>query len=102
MTEPNWQKKIEEIEAEIYDPSPSNNNSNNHKPSLNNIIITVREWFSTLPTVGKAIVGVFGIMLALSLLQTVFSLVKLLLGFVVLAGIVYFGYQFLNNNKNNS
>lgn len=98
MTEPNWQKKIEEIEAEIYEPSPSDHN----KPSLSNIMITVREWFSSLPTVGKAIVGVFGIMLALSLLQTVFSVVKFLLSFAILGGIVYFGYKFVNNNKNNS
>lgn len=96
MSEPNWQKKIEEIEAEIYDSFPPEN------LNKNNLISTIRNWFSTLPTAGKAIVGVFGVMLVLSLLNTVFSLVKLLLSVAVLGVIFYFGYQLINKKNSNS
>jgi hypothetical protein len=93
MSEPNWQQKLEEIEAEIYNSTPSNHT---HQT---NLLFMVRDWFLALPNAGQVVVGIFAVMLTLSLLNTVFSLVKLLLSLSILGVIVYFGYQFLNKDN---
>ncbi len=93
MSEPNWKKKLEEIEAEIYDSTPTNN------PNKTNFVPVVREWFLALPPAGRVVVGIFGVMLVLSLLGTVFSLVKFLLTLSILGVIVYFGYRLINNKN---
>lgn len=94
MSESNWQKKLEEIEAEIYDSTPTNN------ANIPNFVLVVRNWFLALPNAGQVVVGIFAVMLTLSLLNTVFSLVKLLLSLSILGVIVYFGYQFINKDNN--
>lgn len=54
----------------------------------------VKNWFISLPAVGKVIVGLFGFAVTISLLKAVFSLVQLAISLAFLSVIVYFVYQF--------
>jgi len=96
MSQPNWQEKIEEIEAEIFDSSAM------EKPNLNqfnDLMNTVKNWFLALPNAGKALVTLLGIVVVISLLNTVFALVRLLLSLGILAAIFYFAYQLVKKNN---
>lgn len=90
--QPQWQKKLEEIEAEI---SNSNNNPLNaiNSEQSKNMFMQVKNWFISLPSVGKVIVGLFGFMVTVSLLKTVFSLLQLAISLLFLGIIIYFVYQ---------
>lgn len=92
-----WAEKLEQIEAEIYDSTPLTPPNNPEK----SVIPTVKNWFLALPTVGKVIIAIFGIMLVLSLVNTVFSIVKFVFGIAILGLIIYTAYRFLNNKKDN-
>lgn len=85
----NWQQKLEEIEVEISEVTPIAKEKSAHA------ISAIKNWFVTLPPVGKVIVSLFAISLSFSLLKTVFSLLQLLFSLAILGVIGYFGYQFL-------
>jgi hypothetical protein len=92
----NWQEKLEKMEAEIYEATPLNPPNNPEK----SVIPMISNWFSSLPTGGKVIIAVFGTMLAFSLINTVFSLVKSLLTIAILGGVLYFIYRVVVKQKN--
>lgn len=85
----NWKKKLEEIEVEISNVTPI------AKEKSASVVATVKDWFLTLPPVGKVIVSLFGIAVFFSLLKTVFSLLQLLVSLAILGVIGYFAYQFV-------
>ena len=86
----NWQKKLQDLEAQIHNSSSANQN----------LLPRIRQWFANLATPGKAVVVVVGVVFTLSLLNTVFWLAKLLLSLTILGGIVYFAYKLLFAHKN--
>ena len=87
----NWQRKIEEIEAEI-----DNSSSSFGLPEkVQGIVGTLKQWFSQLPTPGKVIVAVAGVTLSFSVLNTVFHLVTSLVSLAVMGGLLYLGYKFV-------
>ncbi|BAQ60545.1 hypothetical protein GM3708_951 [Geminocystis sp. NIES-3708] len=89
----NNRKKIEEIEAELFNSTPI-------KPkTFSSLIISVQNWFISLPSGGKVIVGVFGLMVAFSLLKTVLSLVQLTFSLAILVVIGYIVFQFVSKSK---
>jgi hypothetical protein len=90
----NNRKKLEELEAEILNSTPIKNKT------FGSIFTSVKNWFFTLPTGGKVIVGVLGLMMAFSLLRTVLSLVQLAFSLAILAGIFYLVFQFVIKPKN--
>lgn len=91
-TEPqeNWTKKLEELEKEI------SNSTSGSESWLNQI----KNQFSILPNTGKIIVGFLGLFIALSLISTLFSLVRLAISLAIFSVIIYFGYQFFLARKN--
>lgn len=91
-------KKLEEIEAEISNSSQNPLNAINSEKSKN-IFMQVKNWFISLPAVGKVIVGLFGFAVTISLLKAVFSLVQLAISLAFLSVIVYFVYQFFIKSK---
>jgi len=91
----NWQEKLEKMEAEIYEATPLNPPNNPEK----SVIPVVGNWFSALPTGGKVIIAVFGTLLAFSLINTVFSIVKSLLTIAILGGVLYFIYRIVVKQK---
>jgi uncharacterized protein YacL len=91
-TEPqqDWTKRLEDLETEI--------NGLNSNPQ--NWLDKISNWFLTLPSTGQIIIGILGLMVALSLLNTVFSLIKLLISLAIFSFIVYFGYNLGKRGKN--
>ncbi|MBD2392643.1 hypothetical protein H6G11_00025 [Cyanobacterium aponinum FACHB-4101] len=96
--QPQWKKKLEEIEAEISNSSQNPLNAINSEKSKN-IFMQVKNWFISLPAVGKVIVGLFGFAVTIFLLKAVFSLVQLAISLAFLSVIVYFVYQFFIKSK---
>jgi hypothetical protein len=94
----NWQQKLEELEVEISNTTPIN------KETSMNAIENIKNWFLSLPPIGKIIIGLFAISVFFSLLKTVFSLLQLLFSLAIVGVIGYFAYQFIlkSNNQNNS
>lgn len=90
----NNRKKLEELEAEILNSTPLKTKTFAH------IVTSVKTWFFTLPTGGKVIVGVLGLMIAFSLLKTVLSIVQLAFSLTLLAVIFYIVFQFVVKPKN--
>lgn len=89
----NNQKKIKELEAEIL------NTTSVKTKDFGNLITSVKNWFFTLPTGGKVIVGVLSLMIAFSLLRTVLSIVQLAFSLAILASIFYIVFQFIVKPK---
>jgi hypothetical protein len=89
----NNRKKIEEIEAELFNSTPI-------KPkTFSSIVASVQNWFATLPSAGKVVVGVFGLMIAFSLLRTVLSVIQLAFSLAILGVIFYIVFQFVSKPK---
>jgi ABC-type phosphate transport system permease subunit len=92
-SEYNNRKKLEQLEAEIY-------NSTSVKPeAFTSFVKSVKNWFATLPSAGKVVVGVFGLMIAFSVLRTVLSIVQLTFSLVILGVIFYIVFQFVSKPK---
>lgn len=94
-SEKNWQEKIEQIEAEIYEATPLNPPNN----AQGSVIPIIQNWFTNLPTGGKVIISVFGIMLLFSVINTVFSILKSLLSILVIGVVFYIAYKFVNSKS---
>lgn len=89
----NNRKKIEEIKAELFNSTPL-------KPkTLSSIVTSVQNWFATLPSGGKVVVGVFGLMIAFSLLKTFLSVIQLAFSLTILGIIFYIVFQFMSKSK---
>lgn len=93
----NNRKKLEELEAEIY-------NSTSVKPqtftqTFSSIVTSVKNWFATLPSGGKVVVGVFGLMIAFSLLKTFLSVIQLAFSLAILGVVFYIVFQFVSKPK---
>lgn len=95
---PEWQKKLEEMEAEIYNSNQIPLNPINSEKSIN-MFIKLKTWFISLPTLGQIVLSFFGLMIIASLLKTIFSLVQLAISLLFLGLIIYFIYQLLIKSK---
>lgn len=93
-SENNPRKTLEEIEKEMF----NSNSPQNQK--ISSLISSVKNWFTALPSTGKVIVGIVGIMISFSLLKTVLSIVQLVFSLGILAVIFYLVYQFVVKPKN--
>jgi len=91
----NNRKTIDELEAEILNSTPLKNNQKN----FTQIITSVQNWFFTLPSAGKIVVGLFGVMISFSLLRTVLSIVQLVFSLLILGGIFYILFEFVFKQK---
>lgn len=86
-------KRIEEIEAELFNSTPI-------KPkTFSGLVTSVKNWFATLPSGGKVVVGVFGLMIAFSLLKTFLSVIQLAFSLAILGVIFYIVVQFMSKSK---
>jgi hypothetical protein len=95
---PNWQRKLEELEVEINATPISEGNTNPTPPyqsKLTEVLTMVTQWFNQLPSLGKIIVAVAGVMMTLSLLSTVLKLVTALISLSILGVFLYITYRLL-------
>ncbi len=91
----NLQEKFKEIQVEISNDIPINEQtSSNVVEKLRHWSIMVKNWFITLPPIGKIVVGLFGISVCFSLLKTVLSLLQLLFSLAILGVVGYGFYHF--------
>lgn len=94
-SENNKRKTIEELEAQMF----NSNSSPTKTKTFSGLVTSVKNWFATLPSAGKVVVGVFGLMIAFSLLKTVLSLVQLAITLGILGVIFYIVFQFISKPK---
>lgn len=85
-----WSKKIEDLKTGIENKNWKDQNWLN----------PVKTWFLSLPKIAQIIVGISGVFLAISLVNTVFSLVRLLISVAILSLVFYGVYQVLIVPKN--
>jgi hypothetical protein len=94
----NWQRKLEELEAEI-NPTPiaeeKQDQAYPYQDKMTKIFTIIVQWFNQLPSLGKIIVTVVGAMITLSLLSTVFKLVTALVSLCILGILLYITYKLL-------
>lgn len=101
----NWQQKLEEIEAEIDRATTSASQNFKTKvrprieidpsPQVKNWLKSGRDWFETLPQVGKIAVGIGALWLSFSVLSAFLHLLSSLISIAVMALILYLGYKFV-------
>lgn len=87
-----WKERLEQIESEINQfsvkPMP---NAETRQTWLRQI----SNWFDSLPTIAKVGVGIVGVIIGLSLLNTVLRLITALITIAILGGIGLFVYNLL-------
>ncbi|MGC9503998.1 hypothetical protein [Baaleninema sp.] len=90
-----WQRKLQELELDIDRRQPGNDNLPEEESpnSLQALYQQARTWFQNLPPIGQVAVGIGGILLGFSILQTLLRLVSLAISVAILAVLVYGGYR---------
>ncbi len=97
--QPNWQKRLEELEKEVnqtLETTPIR--LENTQSTLEKAFSRLQTWYKGLPTAAKVIVAVGGGLVALSLLNSVLRLVTSLISLAILALICYGLYKFVTKS----
>ncbi|USR90146.1 hypothetical protein NEA10_15005 [Phormidium yuhuli AB48] len=102
-SQPDWQRKLQELEQDIDrklgDRSQSQETFNTTplpeqtQTTISSLYHQAKTWFQTLPTIGQVAVGIGTVVLSLSVLQTVMRLVTLGISLAVIAVVGYMGYR---------
>lgn len=74
----------------------------NSSPKVQNWIDSSKNWFSTLPKIGKTAVAIGGVWLGFSILGAVFHVVSSLVSIVVVGSILYIGYRLFTSNSDSN
>ena len=102
---PNWKRRLQELEKEINqstfgqntrkeEPFNSFSEHNPQSSPLQTKLSQVQIWFNNLPRGGQVIVGLVAIVVGFSLLNTVLQVVTSLLSIAILAVLLYGLYKF--------
>ncbi|MGF1539791.1 MAG: hypothetical protein ACFCU5_04955 [Pleurocapsa sp.] len=99
----NWQQKLEDIEAEINRATTSASQNFktevrprleiNPSPQVKQWLKSGRDWFESLPQVGKIAVGIGAVWLSFSLLSAFLHIVSSIISIAVMGLILYVGYK---------
>ncbi len=108
MNSPNnqdWEQRLKELEQEIERTTfpESAEKTETVRPhveidpsqKITAWLNSARDWFNSLPNVGRVIVGVGAIMVSFSVLNTFLRLISSLISIAILGGLLYLGYKFL-------
>lgn len=100
----NVQRKLEELEAEVYQTTkePTNDEMESESGISEQIadgMKTIRIWFDNLPQAGKIVVGVAGILMGFSVLNFLLHMIKNLISIAILGLILYGLYKYLFSNS---
>lgn len=112
FSERDLQSKLDEMEAEINQKTPSDSQDAtksgfpqveiNPSPQVQGWIDTSKAWFNSLPKIGKAAVAIGGVWLGFSILGAVLHVVSSILSVAVIAFILYVGYRLFNRKSNSN
>jgi hypothetical protein len=101
----NWQQKLEEIEAEINRATTSASEKFNTEvrprfelipsPQVRQWLKSGRDWFSSLPQVGKIAVGIGAVWLSFSILSAFLHIVSSIISIAIMGLLLYLGYKFI-------
>jgi hypothetical protein len=104
-----WQHRLEEIEAEIHysESDPRRETTETVRPhieidraqSVEKWLNFAKDWFNNLSSEGRIAVGVVGVLVSFSILNTFLRLISSLVSIAILAGLLYFGYKFFLNHS---
>jgi purine-cytosine permease-like protein len=100
----NWQRKIEQIETEIYteeiktEPVQPYREVDRAK-QIESWFNSAKIWFGELPQTSKLVVGVAGVMVGFSVLNSLLHLIISLVSISILGFLLYVGYRYLARNK---
>lgn len=86
-----WQKKLEKIQTTLSSPNPEERKQ---------ILEAIREFFNSLPSTGKLVVGVVSLLLLASVLKIILSLIQLAITVVFLLLVGYLVYLWLERQAN--
>ncbi len=101
--EPNWQKKLEDLETEVYQTTPLVENVDHNtsvQSSLSSLVTQVQEWLKTISLPWRIAVIGGGVVILFSILNAILKLATALVSLAVLAVLIYWGYRFLTNSSN--
>jgi len=94
----NWEQKLQDLEVEVNqssgstpDPTPAGQDSSLQQ-QLQKIVAQIKNWFNTLPHIGKVAVALLGIVVGFSLLKTLLELVSALVSIALVGGLLYWVY----------
>lgn len=106
-----WQSKLEELEAEINQTDSAPHESTpekmfprleiNPSPQLEQWLDSAKQWFNSLPQVGKIAVGIGAVWLSFSVLSAFLHIVSSLISIAVMGFLLYIGYRFVTNAGDN-
>lgn len=105
FSERDLQHKLDEMEAEIKQETASSSKSIfpeveiNPSPQVQSWINSSKEWFTTLPQVGKAAVVIGGIWLGFSVLGAVLHVVSSVISVAFVGLLLYVAYRLFNNSN---
>jgi len=104
-----WQRRLEELENEINDNKSDYHRETtetvrphveiDHSQSVARWLNSAKDWFNNLSSEGRVAVGVVGVLVSFSILNTFLRLISSLVSIGILAGLLYFGYKFFQNNS---
>ncbi len=112
FSERDLQSKLDEMEADINQKTPSDSQDAtksvfpqveiNPSPQVQGWIDTSKAWFNSLPKIGKAGVAIGAIWLGFSILGAVLHVVSSVLSLAVVGFILYVGYRLFKHNSDSN
>lgn len=111
-----WQNRLEEIEAELNQTNSQANSAHqettteptfprveiNPSPQVKHWLNSAKNWFETLPQIGKIAVGIGAVWVSFSILNALFHIVSSLVSIALMGFLLYVGYKFVVNSGDNS
>ncbi len=100
----NWQRKIEQIETELHTEEVKTETVRPHREiditnQIEGWLNSAKIWFDRLPQSGKLAVGIAGVMMGFSVLNSLLHLISSLVSIAILGLILYLGYRYLITSK---
>jgi len=96
----NWERKLQELEAEIYTQTPESvkplwNDESDSQEIRQNTVGRVLSWFESLHPKAKVATIAIAAVGILFILQTIVKLVTALIGLAIFGTVLYLVYKFL-------
>lgn len=99
----NWEKKLEDLEAEVHQTTPLVvENEVNEPPAepspFSSLVWQAQQWLKAMsPPVRIAVIG-GGVLILFSILNTILKLATAVVSLAVLLVLIYWGYRLLSNS----